>query len=1488
MKTLKLCCAIALSVGIGLSTLSARADFVPTGDPVPLKTLLEGGQLTSCDKVFTNWTFSAIGGASSLTFSIIPGYDEFGPGFRIISDELYANTNQLKDVLIGFKVTSNGPKITDVHLRMGSQVAGNGNTNVVEQVKNGSGSILGQLVVYNPPPVLEETLYLANPQSLLFVTKDIFMLGGNSTNPGASTITFVDQTFSQEGTIECSINGPETVCGGSSNHQFSGPAGASTYSWSITGNGTIVGSTTGQNINVTAGTSGSFTVQLTVLNGACQFSSCERTVTITENPVCDIGGTSPDCATTSREHTAPAGMTLYAWSISGDATITGATNQQTVTVQPTGTCSGSYTLYLTISNGCSSTCQKTFNYGDTTKPQITSCPQGGDLGCNPTTLPTCDSVKAQVTATDNCGTYTLECLPASSVSGCNVELSFTIRAVDPCGNKSDPCIVTYTYKTDTEKPVITSCPEGGYLGCNPETLPDCDSVKAQVTASDACGTYTLHCKMSETQEGCIYTRTFTIKAVDGCGNKSDPCIVRYTYKVDTTKPEITSCPEGGYLGCNPTTLPDCDSVKAQVTASDNCGSYTLHCTVENSQDGCTYTRKFTIVAKDECGKESDPCVVTYTWSVAAGNGISVQCAPDITVNRLADVPECDVNTVTVLNNCGTPTVQCEKGPLVGTACNGSITFTYTARDNCGTASCTRVVRIVQEVPCSISGPEKLCATGSNTCGSYNGPENDGSYTYQWSIVGNGTINGSTTERTVEACATGAGSFTLTLVVTNPDGCQSRCTKVVITENCGDFEGCSPGFWKNHPGLWDGNAPDAPGVTYKTTDKYNTVFGVTAAQSGFPDTASLLDVIGTGGGCKFALGRHAVAALLNSQANNYPLTTAQVLAQVKAALLTNDCAQIDSLKDTLDEYNNLEGGVCGKDEPRCTISPSIATICAGTSQVLTVNVTGGSAPFTYLWSTGATSASITVSDPGEYSVVVTDKHGDSTDCAAKVFIKDCEPPCVLKCETTTFNFSGSSPLSGTAGNVRVFTVNGVSVKATAFSRTKGATGSWATAYLGLYSGGLGVTDTSEGDGSSNKHTVDNIGRDNFVLFEFSEEVIVERVCVGYVVKDSDMSIWIGKFTDPYNNHLNLSDAVLGNFAHSEINLTGSSLTRCADINAAQFVGNALIVAAWTEDDTPEDQFKINKLVVCKRVCVPDCVKPSCGINGPEKVCKGSATVTYCAPEGAQSYKWTVSGNAIITSGTNSRCVTVKPGDCGSFTLCLTASNGGDCKTTCKKTVYVVDKPYFSLNAPNPLPVCGSTDNKLVGPSGYATYNWTIAGNGWTITAGANSQTVTYKAGSGTGTLTLCVTNAAGCSMCKSVSFSCRAPYTGCTPGFWKNHPALWNGISPDLPGITYKTTDKFNAVFGVTAAQSGFSDSTTLLTVLGTGGGCKNALGRHAVAALLNTKANNYPLTTAQVLSQVKSALLTNNCTTIENLKNTLDAYNNFGGGVCDNPPKDCK
>ena len=179
-------------------------------------------------------------------------------------------------------------------------------------------------------------------------------------------------------------------------------------------------------------------------------------------------------------------------------------------------------------------------------------------------------------------------------------------------------------------------------------------------------------------------------------------------------------------------------------------------------------------------------------------------------------------------------------------------------------------------------------------------------------------------------------------------------------------------------------------------------------------------------------------------------------------------------------------------------------------------------------------------------------------------------------SATFDFSGNSSTCGTLGNILCFSNNGISVNASAFSRDKG-TGAWSSAYLGAYGGGLGVTDSSEGYGYGNTHTVDNNGtRDNYVMFEFSQSVVVDKAYLGYVVGDSDAKVWIGTVNGAFDTHVALTDAVLTSLGFTEVNATTLTSARWADINANGLAGNVLVVAA--NPGETDDYFKIQNLVV----------------------------------------------------------------------------------------------------------------------------------------------------------------------------------------------------------------------------------------------------------------------------------------------------------------------
>ena len=98
------------------------------------------------------------------------------------------------------------------------------------------------------------------------------------------------------------------------------------------------------------------------------------------------------------------------------------------------------------------------------------------------------------------------------------------------------------------------------------------------------------------------------------------------------------------------------------------------------------------------------------------------------------------------------------------------------------------------------------------------------------------------------------------------------------------------------------------------------------------------------------------------------------------------------------------------------------------------------------------------------------------------------------------------------------------------------------------------------------------------------------------------------------------------------------------------------------------------------------------------------------------------------------------------------------------------------------------------------------------------------------------------------------------------------------GRQFITTTSFNTYFGVTQAQSGVSNTFTMLDAMNANGGGVNTLMRHGVSALLNVNSVNYPISDFEGLYQaLKTAFATQ---VYEPLATELAAHNNLNHQSC--------
>jgi hypothetical protein len=119
-----------------------------------------------------------------------------------------------------------------------------------------------------------------------------------------------------------------------------------------------------------------------------------------------------------------------------------------------------------------------------------------------------------------------------------------------------------------------------------------------------------------------------------------------------------------------------------------------------------------------------------------------------------------------------------------------------------------------------------------------------------------------------------------------------------------FEGCTPGYWKqpHHLDSWVATG-FSPNQTLESVFNVPDQFGL--------DNRTLLQALSFEGGSDNAaaariLLRAAVAALLNAAHPDvdYSLTTADVIAEVNAALASNSRSTMLTLASRLDRLNNL--------------------------------------------------------------------------------------------------------------------------------------------------------------------------------------------------------------------------------------------------------------------------------------------------------------------------------------------------------------------------------------------------------------------------------------------------------------------------------------------------------------------------------------------------------------------------------------------------------
>lgn len=209
-----------------------------------------------------------------------------------------------------------------------------------------------------------------------------------------------------------------------------------------------------------------------------------------------------------------------------------------------------------------------------------------------------------------------------------------------------------------------------------------------------------------------------------------------------------------------------------------------------------------------------------------------------------------------------------------------------------------------------------------------------------------------------------------------------------------------------------------------------------------------------------------------------------------------------------------------------------------------------------------------------------------------------------------------------------------------------------------------------------------------------------------------------------------------------NGAADTLTLTTSINAPNFITNTATV---TGDGIDNNQLNnASTVTICARPGKPGV------ITGPDVLCIGTLGDTYSIPAvaGATSYTWSVPTGWTILSGQNTTSINLLPGaDTTSAIVSVIATNGcGESLPSIKKILALPPPPAMLPEIIGDMVPCQNTPGNLYSiPPQFAVsnYTWSVP-NGWVITAGQGTNSITVTAGSNAGVISVVATNDCGTS------------------------------------------------------------------------------------------------------------------------------------------------
>ncbi|MBK8845695.1 MAG: T9SS type A sorting domain-containing protein [Bacteroidetes bacterium] len=753
------------------------------------------------------------------------------------------------------------------------------------------------------------------------------------------------------------------------------------------------GATTANIANLQAGV---YTVTVTDASGGSLSLASVTAQTIVTQPAQLV----VNCMSTNVTTNGGSNGTVSVIAVGGVPSYTYLWSNGATTSSLSGLIAGTYTVTVTGLNGESVTCQSVVSEPGVLYVSISttavSCYNGAD-----------GSLTANVTGAQGNVSYIWSNGATDATIFNATANTYTVIVLDGNGNSAN---ATATLSNPSE--LIVSCSSTDVTSCNAAD----GSVSVSAIGGTGNVSYLWSNGATTMAQSNLSAGTYTVTVTDGNGCES-------TCSVDINGVSLGSC-----------TIKKTHSITCHNGSN---GALTVNIAGLNNSNGLTYLWSTGGTTATVSGLSAG----FYTVTVTNQAGCSTTCSvclvnPALLVcNTTATgtlCGTCNGSASVIVTGGITPyTYLWSNGDTsnsIAGLCAGNYTVTVTDKRGCSSECNVKVDDLSGSLACSIAKDKLIICFGDNS-GALSATATGGSqpYTYLWS-------NGFTT-----ASVTSLYSGTYTVTVTDANGCNSQCSiflgqPAILTcnanatnETCGQCNGTASVSvnggvapytyqWSNGAsattatGLCAGNydviVTDARGCSTVCTVKVDNINEQLIANitkdktiSCFGGNDGELTASATGGTAPYTY------LWSNGQTN---ATITGLGAGAYTVTVTSALGCFDTISVCLFNPDQL---VCAT-----TANSATCNACNGSA---TATVTGGKAPYTFLWSNGATTAAINNLCAGNYSVTVTDKKGCTSACTVKVdMISDETKVSILKKQGISCNGASdgeltASPAGGTA-------------------------------------------------------------------------------------------------------------------------------------------------------------------------------------------------------------------------------------------------------------------------------------------------------------------------------------------------------------------------------------------------------------------------------------------------------------------------------------------